>query len=63
MYKEYRVYAEEFGLTDYAVSKLTGVSRQAISEWKTGKHNLSLRNRHKIATYFGTDNEFKKKIS
>lgn len=63
MYDRYREYAEALGMTDYAVSKATGVKPQTISDWKLGKHQMCLRNRHKIAQFLGTTNDFTKKIS
>jgi transcriptional regulator with XRE-family HTH domain len=62
MYSRYRKYAEAQGLTDYAVSVKSGVARQSISEWKNGRHQLSLKNRFKIAQILGTNNDFTKKI-
>lgn len=58
LYDKYREVAFNKGLTDCAVSRLAGVSRQSISEWKTGKYQISLRNRYKIATALGTDMDF-----
>lgn len=63
MYNRYREFAEAQGLTDYAVSKATGVARNTISDWKHGKHQMSLGNRYKIAQLLGTNNDFTKKIS
>lgn len=63
MYDRYREYAEARGMTDYAISKATGVSPQTISDWKLGKHIMSLGNRYKIAQFLGTNPDFTQKIS
>lgn len=62
MYNRYREFAKAQGLTDYAVSKLTGVSKAALCEWHKGKHQLSLGNRYKISVLLGTDVDFTKKL-
>lgn len=58
LYEKYRAVAFSQGLTDCAVARLSGVSRQSISEWKHGRYNLSLRNRYKISQALGTDMYF-----
>ena len=63
LYEKYRKLAYSKGLTDYAVSKQSGVSRQCISDWKTGKHEISLGNRYKIAQILGTDVDFNMEIA
>lgn len=60
LYEKYRKIAYAKGLTDYAVSKHTGVAKQCLSDWKNGKHELSLGNRYKIAQFLGTDVDFEK---
>lgn len=58
LYEQYRAVAFEKGLTDCAVARLSGVSRQSISEWKHGRYQLSLKNRYKISQALGTDMYF-----
>jgi len=49
MYKYYAMLRDSKGLTDYAVSKLSGVGRSTLSDWKTGKHTPNFENISKIA--------------
>lgn len=37
MYLNYAKIRDEKGLTDYKVSKATGISTSTLSEWKSGK--------------------------
>lgn len=47
-YEEFREKCDKLRLTDYAVSKLTGVSKATISQWKNGNTKLSDSVRNKI---------------
>ena len=49
MYEYYAKLRDSKGLTDYAVSKLSGVGRSTLSDWKTGKHTPNFENISKIA--------------
>lgn len=49
MYEYYAKIRDSKGLTDYAVSKLSGVGRSTLSDWKTGKHTPNFENISKIA--------------
>lgn len=49
MYEYYAKLRDSKGLTDYAVSKLSGVGRSTLSDWKTGKHTPNFENIAKIA--------------
>lgn len=48
MYENYAKLRDEKGLTDYQISKEIGVSRSVFSDWKTGRHSPSKKNRFKI---------------
>lgn len=49
MYEYYAMLRDSKGLTDYKVSKLSGVGRSTLSDWKTGKHTPNFENITKIA--------------
>lgn len=52
MYSIYAELRDRYGLSDYAVSKGTGVGRSTLSDWKTGKHIPNRENLKKIADFF-----------
>lgn len=53
MYIYFEKLLKERGLTAYKVSKDTGVTQTALSNWKNGKSSLSSKNLNKLADYFG----------
>lgn len=53
MYSKYAELRDKQGLSDYAVSKLSGVGRSTLSDWKTGKHIPNTENLSKIAAALG----------
>ena len=53
MYEIYAQMRDERGLTDYRVSKLTGISTVTLSEWKQGKYSPKVDKMMKIAKLFG----------
>ncbi len=52
-YEAYSAIRDEKGVTDYQVSKATGVATATISEWKKGTYTPKLEKLMKIADYFG----------
>lgn len=48
-YVNYCYYRDSLKLTDYAVSKLSGVTTSTLSDWKNGKHQPNAKNMQKIA--------------
>lgn len=63
LYERYRRFAYEKGMTDYAVSRATGISKQTLSNWKHGKASPSLRTQFRLSQFFGVDMDFTRKIS
>lgn len=53
MYEIYAKLRDERGLTDYQIAKEIGVSRSVFSDWKTGRHSPSRKNRYKIFQALG----------
>ena len=54
MYEIYARFRDAMGMTDYAVSKLTGISRSTLSEWKSGKHNADTATLYRLSKLLGT---------
>ncbi len=54
MYEKYAAMRNAKGVTDYEVSKQTGIPRSTFSEWKSGKSEPKLGKIVKLAQYFGT---------
>lgn len=51
----YHIYAElrdAKGLSDYRVSKDTGISQSTLSDWKSGIYTPKLDKLNKLANYF-----------
>lgn len=53
MYKIFEQLLNEQNLTAYKVSKETGVTQTALSNWKTGKSTPNTKTLQKLADYFG----------
>lgn len=51
MYEIFERLCEEKGLTVAEISRLTGISKSTLSDWKTGKFQLSDKKRRIIAYY------------
>lgn len=51
-YKKYAQLRDEKGLTDYAVSQKTGISRATMSCWKNGVYEPKAEKIKKIAELF-----------
>ena len=53
MYKKFQALLDKTNKTAYQVSKETGVSQTAFSNWKSGRSEPSIESLRKIAKYFG----------
>lgn len=53
MYQKYERLRNDRGVTDYEVSKQTGVSTATLSEWKKGTYQPKIEKITQIAKYFG----------
>ena len=58
MYQKYAELRDSRGLTDYAVSKQSGVARSVLSDWRNGKHSPNVENLTKIADFFNISIEY-----
>lgn len=56
-YERYAEIRDSRGLTDYQVSKETGVSTATLSEWKSGKYKPKVDKLLKIADLLGVSVE------
>ena len=52
-YRRYRAFADIKGVSDYQVSKETGMHNVVLSEWKSGKSQPKIDKLLKIASYLG----------
>lgn len=57
LYKRYLELREQAGITDYAVSKNTGISTATLTNWKYGRYTPKVDKLKKIADYFGVSLE------
>jgi transcriptional regulator with XRE-family HTH domain len=58
LYKRYAELRDKKGVTDYKVSKETGISKSSFSEWKSGRSKPKAEKLKKIADYFGVTIEY-----
>ena len=58
MYKKYADLRDNAGVTDYEVSKNTGVPTSTLTNWKYGRYTPKLEKIKKIADYFGKPIEY-----
>lgn len=58
LYRKFRDLLEKTNKTTYQVSKETGISQTAFSNWKSGRSEPSLESLKKLADYFGKPIEF-----
>lgn len=58
VYKKFQALLDKTNKTAYQVSKETGVSQTAFSNWKCGRSEPSLESLRKLAKYFGVPIEF-----
>lgn len=55
MYKRYVALRDKKGVTDYQVSKDTGIPKSTFSEWKSGRSKPKVEKLKILADYFGVD--------
>ena len=55
MYKKYVELKEKKGVTDYKVSKETGIPKSPFSEWKSGSSKPKADKLKILADYFGVE--------
>ena len=53
MYKKFQAFLEKTDKTVYQISKETGISQTAFSNWKSGRSTPSLESLKKLSVYFG----------
>lgn len=58
MYEKYQDLLDKSNKTSYQVSKETGISQTAFSNWKTGRNAPSLESLRKLAKYFRVPIEY-----
>ncbi|WKY44434.1 helix-turn-helix transcriptional regulator [Eubacteriaceae bacterium ES2] len=57
MYKQYASLRDAKGITDYRVSKETGIPTATLSDWKTGRSKPKVDKLLILADYFGVSVE------
>ena len=58
---KYKVYVElrdKKGVSDYRVSRETGITKSTFSDWKSGRSNPKIEKIKKLADYFGVPVEY-----
>lgn len=58
MYAVFEQLLQKRGVTPYKVAKEAGVTQTALSNWKTGKSQPTLKTLQKIANYFGVSVDY-----
>lgn len=58
MYLRYAALRDKKGITDYRVSKETGISTATLSNWKQGNYEPKLDKLLALAKYFGVSVEY-----
>lgn len=58
MYAKYAKLRDKKGVTDYRVSKDTGISQVTLSEWGKGLYKPKVDKLMKLADYFGVEVEY-----
>lgn len=58
LYEKYQVLLDRNNKTSYQVSKETGISQTAFSNWKTGRCAPSIESLRKLAKYFNVPIEY-----
>lgn len=58
MYKKFEHLLGKTNKTTYQISKETGISQTAFSNWKSGRTKPSLESLKKLADYFGVPIEY-----
>ena len=52
MYEKYRRIRDDKGVTDYRVSKDTGITKSTFSDWKNGRSKPKIEKLQILANYF-----------
>ncbi len=58
MYNKYATLRDKAGVTDYGVSKETGISTATLTNWKYGRYNPKVDKLKTLADYFGVSIEY-----
>lgn len=58
LYKKFKELLGKTNKTTYQISKETGISQTAFSNWKSGRSDPSLESLKKLADYFGVSIEY-----
>lgn len=58
MYQKYAKLRDEKGVTDYEVSKNTGISTSTLTNWKYGRYTPKIEKIKLIADYFNVSIEY-----
>lgn len=58
MYENYVKLRDEKGVTDYRVSKDTGITKSTFSDWKNGRSAPKIEKLSLLAKYFGVPIEY-----
>ena len=57
-YVVYTEQREKKGVSDYRVSRETGITKSTFSDWKSGRSNPKIEKIKKLADYFGVPIEY-----
>lgn len=58
MYEKFKALLDKTNKTTYQISKETGISQTAFSNWKSGRSEPSLESLKRLASYFGKPIEY-----
>lgn len=58
LYEKYKTLLDKVNKTSYQVSKETGISQTAFSNWKSGRSEPGLESLKRLADYFGVSIEY-----
>lgn len=58
MYEKYKTLLDKTDKTTYQVSKETGISQTAFSNWKAGRTEPGVESLKKLSQYFGVPMEY-----
>ncbi len=58
MYEKFKELLDNMNKTPYQVSKETGISQTAFSNWKSGRSEPGLESLKRLADYFGVSIEY-----
>lgn len=58
MYKKFQTLLDKTNKSTYQVSKETGISQTAFSNWKVGRSKPSVESLCKLAKYFGVSIDY-----